>query len=234
MKRRNESTAQFYRRGDFNPDTGMYFWKYDSSKTDSEGYFRLHWLHEKSFKRAVAEVDRRRKESQTKKREGLLVGRKRLNPRTNKPFVLGDEVADGKFFVSYDLRLVLKDGFFYERTCDEMTMFRKRVQMRVRTLERSAKNQKIPFDLDVDYLASIFPPDKKCPVLGIPLVWGGLDKSGKGGPAMNSPSVDKLYPDKGYVKGNVSWMSMRANYIKQDAASHELEAVARWLALKGL
>ena len=51
---------------------------------------------------------------------------------------------------------------------------------------------------------------------------------------MNSPSVDKLYPDKGYVKENVSWMSMRANYIKQDAASYELEAVARWLALKGL
>lgn len=212
----------------------MYFWKYDTSKIDPEGFFRLHWLHERPFQRAVAEVNDRRKESQSKKREGLLKGQKRLNPATKKPFVLGDEVATGRFFVSYDLRLVLKDGFFYEQTCDEETMFRKRIQMRVRALKRTARNQKIPFDLDVEYLASIFPPDKKCPILGIPLVWGGVEKSGKGGPAMNSPSVDKLYPDKGYVKGNVSWMSMRANYIKQDAASYELEAVAKWLSLKGL
>ena len=108
-------------------------------------------------------------------------------------------------------------------------MHRKRIINRLNTLKNSAKRRNIPFNLDSDYLIAIYPIDNKCPVLGIDLVWGGIDKNGKGGPAMNSPSVDKINPGLGYVKGNVSWMSMRANYIKQDATSEELLKVSKWI-----
>ncbi len=46
----------------------------------------------------------------------------------------------------------------------------------------------------------------------------------------DSPSVDKLIPALGYVKGNVAVISRRANQIKSDCTSgDELRQVADWL-----
>ena len=74
----------------------------------------------------------------------------------------------------------------------------------------------------------IYPEDESCPVLGIDLVWGDKTKSHRG-PRMNSPSLDRLVPDLGYIRGNVNWISMRANYIKQDASPEEIHDVGNWL-----
>jgi len=63
-----------------------------------------------------------------------------------------------------------------------------------------------------------------CPALGIPLVAG----SSRGGTDA-SPSLDRIKPELGYVRGNVRVISGRANRIKSNAAASELEAVARWL-----
>ena len=62
----------------------------------------------------------------------------------------------------------------------------------------------------------------KCPVLGIKMEWG---KSS----AKNSPSLDKIIPSKGYVEGNVAWISYKANVIKNDANYKEVMKVAKWL-----
>ena len=43
------------------------------------------------------------------------------------------------------------------------------------------------------------------------------------------PSLDRLVPDKGYVPGNVIWISLRANQIKSDGTSEEIFRVAEWL-----
>ena len=43
------------------------------------------------------------------------------------------------------------------------------------------------------------------------------------------PSLDRIIPELGYVKGNVVFISMRANSIKQDATEQELYLVADWL-----
>jgi hypothetical protein len=67
-------------------------------------------------------------------------------------------------------------------------------------------------------------------VLGIPLF---INKGHKGSHA-NSPTLDRLVPSKGYVKGNVVVMSARANFIKQDAGSEEVGKVAEWLRNQGL
>lgn len=82
-----------------------------------------------------------------------------------------------------------------------------------------AKKQGIPFDLE---LTDIVIPEV-CPVLGIPLMVG----EGKNCP--NSPSLDKIIPEKGYVKGNVCVISFRANILKRDGLLWELELVTEYV-----
>ena len=47
-----------------------------------------------------------------------------------------------------------------------------------------------------------------------------------------SPSLDRVVPSKGYVRGNVAWMSVKANMIKSNANAEELYLVADWLKIK--
>jgi hypothetical protein len=62
-----------------------------------------------------------------------------------------------------------------------------------------------------------------CPILGIALqrgLEGGLD---------NSPSLDRIVPRKGYVKGNVRVISNRANRIKSDSTPEELARILTYV-----
>ena len=78
-----------------------------------------------------------------------------------------------------------------------------------------AKQNSLPFDLTLEDI--IIP--EVCPMLGIPIFRGTLEHSD------NSPTLDKIIPSKGYVRGNVWVISMRANRIKQDATLEELGKV---------
>lgn len=60
-----------------------------------------------------------------------------------------------------------------------------------------------------------------CPVLKIPLI-----PSDGEGLTDNSPSLDKRVPHLGYVKGNVTVISMLANRIKTNATAAQILAVA--------
>lgn len=91
-----------------------------------------------------------------------------------------------------------------------------------------AKEKGLPFDIDVTYLASIW--TGICPVLGIPIEIGKGERKSN----YDSASLDKINPLLGYTKGNVIWMSMRANLIKQNATSDEVQKVATWMKGKGL
>lgn len=81
-----------------------------------------------------------------------------------------------------------------------------------------AKRQGVPCTIQV---GDIHVPGT-CPVLGIPLF-----PSGNGAPGPNSPSLDKIRPDDGYVVGNIRVISHRANLLKNSATVAELEAVLR-------
>jgi hypothetical protein len=62
-----------------------------------------------------------------------------------------------------------------------------------------------------------------CPVLGIKLEWG----VGKRASANhNSPSLDRIVPERGYTKGNVMVISNRANHLRNNATAEELRLVA--------
>jgi hypothetical protein len=70
-------------------------------------------------------------------------------------------------------------------------------------------------DFNIDYSDIIIP--EKCPLLNIPLYVS--DK--KVGP--NSPTIDRIVCEKGYVKGNVLVISHKANCAKNDLTIQELE-----------
>jgi len=89
--------------------------------------------------------------------------------------------------------------------------------MTIRNIKRRAKENNIPFDIDVEYLIDIYPEDGKCPVFNTDMVYGHNDA--------NSPSVDRIIPEKGYTKGNCIWISRRANAIKNDASIDEIQKV---------
>lgn len=88
----------------------------------------------------------------------------------------------------------------------------------LRHARRRAERVGVPFRLkETDIVIPSY-----CPVLGIPLE---KNKGGKAG-ADNSPSLDRIIPRKGYVKGNVIVISYKANRIKNDATVEELKQVA--------
>ena len=85
--------------------------------------------------------------------------------------------------------------------------------------KKRAKARGLPFDLMAEDVAV----PAVCPVLGIPLVVN----AGRCGP--NSPTIDRIIPERGYVRGNVAVISHRANTIKSDASVEEIEAVLRYV-----
>ena len=82
-----------------------------------------------------------------------------------------------------------------------------------------AKKRGIAFDLD----ATDIRIPNYCPVLGIPI------QPGEEGGRANSPSLDRLDPNKGYLPRNVQVISHRANTLKSNASSEELAQVAEHL-----
>lgn len=81
-----------------------------------------------------------------------------------------------------------------------------------------AKEKGLPFDLEE---GDIIIPEV-CPALGIPL------KIGEGFVSPNSPTLDRIIPEKGYVKGNVTVISSMANTIKSYATPEQVIAVGEY------
>ena len=82
-----------------------------------------------------------------------------------------------------------------------------------------AKFAGVLFDLVEDDI--VIP--EQCPALGIK-----LDVEAKR-TADNSLALDRVIPERGYVRSNVRVISRRANFIKNDATAEELEAIAAYI-----
>ena len=80
------------------------------------------------------------------------------------------------------------------------------------SVKSRAKKIGIPFNLDVDDI--VIPTH--CPLLGIEL-------TKEIGRCNNTPSIDKINPELGYVKGNVWIVSWKANRIKSNLSKDELQ-----------
>lgn len=109
---------------------------------------------------------------------------------------------------------------YYSQLEDEHEKLKRNYRRNIETvLLNSARNRArkkgVPFDLQKEDV--IVPAI--CPVLGIKI------EVGNGNSHANSPSIDRIVPEKGYVRGNVIVVSHRANTIKNDASIEELEKV---------
>lgn len=92
-------------------------------------------------------------------------------------------------------------------------------QTMLENARKRAKEYGLPFNLSK---ADIVVP-YKCPVLGLVL------EIGVGQPKDNSPSLDRIIPDLGYVKGNVAVISFKANRIKNNASLEDLKSLVKWM-----
>ena len=96
--------------------------------------------------------------------------------------------------------------------------------------KRRAKDKNVPFDIDLDYVRSIAGENaelaSRCPVFGTPLEWSCQRGNGHNH-LPNSPSLDRIVPERGYVKDNLWIISHRANTIKNDASHDELKLLTK-------
>lgn len=81
-----------------------------------------------------------------------------------------------------------------------------------------AKARGLEFDLTEQ---DILPLPERCPVLGIYIEYGGDRQNNH-----NAASLDRIDNTKGYMRGNVIVVSLRANHLKRDATSDELRQLA--------
>ena len=100
---------------------------------------------------------------------------------------------------------------------------RGRISQNMATTRHNCKKKQIPFNLDVEYLLSI--AVDKCPVFGFELAWDGVRNKVKS----NSPSLDRIIPELGYIKGNVRYLSNQANTMKSYATKEQLQQFAQWI-----
>lgn len=89
---------------------------------------------------------------------------------------------------------------------------------------RRAVAKNLPINITEEYVKELFDAcNGICPILGIKM------ETHTGKVQDNSYTLDRVIPEKGYVKGNVAIISHRANSIKRDANLKELIQLVKWM-----
>ena len=94
-----------------------------------------------------------------------------------------------------------------------------------------AKLKKLPFDLTMEWIETVVV--SHCPITLEPLDWT-RDQMVDGKPSPNSPSIDKIIPELGYVQSNCAIISHRGNSIKSNGTIDEHRRVVQYMAAQQL
>lgn len=134
---------------------------------------------------------------------------------------------------SYDCKYIYKTtkpenykNVFFKFKDEEYKEFHRYVHKKISSLRKRAKDKKLDFDIDTEYLIAIYPPDKICPVLNIPLLRNSTSAINK----EFAPSIDRIDNNKGYTKDNVCWMSYRANKFKNEMTFMEIKRLYEFMS----
>jgi hypothetical protein len=247
MKRLNPDTGEPFKRGDMRDD-GKVFFVY-SATVGKNGFKGERWitvseldeiraLHRSKWTDAKSELKR-----QSRKKIKSLNPKKRLNPVTGKPFRSGDKDQNSSLVFLHYYTDVSNDGYAgekwvsirkYETRLKQKRLHKKqfllnaslrdKLKVSIHNAKGRARKKKLEFSVTTEYLLSLYPDDELCPVFKIKMVQGGNRQ--------NSPSIDRIDNSKGYIEGNVVWMSYRANFVKSNSEQKEIIALANWF--KGL
>lgn len=90
----------------------------------------------------------------------------------------------------------------------------------IRRVKARAKLKNVPFNLEWTDLVKT----DVCPILEIPLNW---DMVSEGGRSIDTPSLDRIIPELGYVKGNVRFISNLANMMKSSATKEQIQTFCK-------
>ena len=119
---------------------------------------------------------------------------------------------------SYDLEYRKKIGNKYYSKEKAKNKYRKNpIGSLLNSIRHRSNKNNIPFNLEREDI--IIP--EFCPILEIPIFMKPY-KEGTFSFCPNSPSVDRIIPSLGYVKGNIQVISMKANIMKSNATLEEL------------
>jgi hypothetical protein len=86
-----------------------------------------------------------------------------------------------------------------------------------------AKKGNYPFSIEQEDVKELVINLDYCPVLGIKINWEANKLED------NSPTLDKIVPELGYIKGNIAIISAKANRIKNNATVDEIGKLYCWL-----
>ena len=135
------------------------------------------------------------------------------------------------YLVSKTERECTKCGNIFSKTSKTVTLCNscnservKSISPESRMLQRAksrAKSKNIRFDLQVQDI--VIP--EYCPILKIKLEI----KKGQSGGQNNSPALDRIISEQGYVKDNIRVISHLANMMKSCATKEELITFANWI-----
>ena len=85
------------------------------------------------------------------------------------------------------------------------------MNVKLNKIQRNANSRKIEFSLTSDYLINLWEIQKGlCAITGDPLI------------SIKDASLDRINSSIGYVKGNVQWVTSRANISKHTMSMSEL------------
>lgn len=219
MKRINPKTGVPFIRGD-NDEKGKFFCYYKTGYLRKDGTFSENWLPKEKY--LIWASKRIKKAKSNVKLNKSSDWPKRINPKTGDFFKTGDLREDGKYFLTYNSSGKTKGGFRGEGWGDYNGFIKYRISTWISRTKKRAKNKNIIFNLSPSYMFSIYPSDGRCPILNIDMKFGNEEYD-------NSPSVDRIIPEKGYTQNNVQWVSKIANTFKSDRTSKELRQIADWI-----
>lgn len=91
------------------------------------------------------------------------------------------------------------------------------------TARKRVKKNNLEITITSKYLYKIYPKNGNCPILGYKMV------PGKRVSHKYTPTLDRVNPSRGYVKGNVIFICQLANQMKSEANYDELLKFSRWI-----
>jgi hypothetical protein len=225
MKRLNPKTGKPFVFGDTRKEDDRLFRCY-IKRLKKDGFFQEQWSAPDVFKRYTdfsfsdRYIEKYDPENHSTNK----------NPITGKNWIKGEiDKKTGKYFIAYKNTAVtsskIREEIWAKDFDDYKFTYIKNINANLRAKSRQ---RNIIYDIDANYLKSIFPADGLCPALGIKLEFGGSIKH-----RQNSPSVDRIFPAKGYVRGNLRWVSFLANAIMNQANADQILRVGNWLKDQG-
>ena len=218
---KNPLTKNKYKRGDLSANGQKKFWSYKTGYIKKNGEFSGIWLSLSDYSDKITSTSEKQKKYTQENRKKNL--EKRINPLTKVLFKSGDQDInnENRYFIGYVSGQKTSDGFHGESWGSWDAYIRVRVGNTFNKLKRRASKKHLPVNVDIDFLVLILPKNMQCPILETKMIFGGKRS--------NSPSIDRLNPKKGYTKGNVAWVSMLANTVKDNRTPNELRKIADWI-----